>query len=111
MSNTNNFMNKSRTKSDELTITCGSSSELLNQARVEALDGTAQAIMKIRRQYELAAGCEDEYLNQIEDAASSAEDAMFYLASAASEDDDRKLSEILASYGLETISGDSASGK
>lgn len=105
-------MNKSRTNSDELTITCGSSSELLNQVRVEALDGTAQAIKKIRRQYELAAAaCDDECLNQIEDAASSAEDAMFYLASAASDDDDRRLSEILASYGLESIVGDSVSVK
>jgi hypothetical protein len=35
---------------------------------------------------------------------------MFYLASASSEDDDDRLSEILASYGLEDILGGSASG-
>ena len=81
------------------------------RARTDALDATADAVHKIRKHYDISHDYGYDCLNQIEDAASSAEDAMFYLASAASDDDDRRLSEILASYGLESIQGNSASEK
>lgn len=79
------------------------------RARTDALDATADAVHKIRKHYDISHDYGYDCLNQIEDAASSAEDAMFYLASAASDDDDSKLSDILAFYGLESIRGDSAS--
>ena len=81
------------------------------RARTDALDAAADAVHKIRKHYDISHDYGCDCLNQIEDAASSAEDAMFYLASAASDDDDSKLSDILASYGLELIRGDSASEK
>ena len=81
------------------------------RARTDALDAAADAVHKIRKHYDISHDYGCDCLNQIEDAASSAEDAMFYLASAASDDDDSKLSDILSSYGLELIRGDSASEK
>lgn len=82
----------------------------MNEARIGALDATAEAIQKIKVQYTKSQEYGLDCVKTLEDAVSSAEDTMFYLASASSDDDDDRLSEILSSYGLEDILGGSASG-
>lgn len=83
----------------------------LNTVKTDALDATAEAIRRIRTQYALSEDCGLDCMKTLDDAVFSAEDAMFYLASVSSDDDDDRLREILTSYGMESILGDSASGE
>lgn len=74
----------------------------LQQSRIEALDGTAEAIRKIKKQHELTEKVGECGLAEISEAVSSAEEAMFYLATAAAEDDD-EVRRILTDYGMEDL--------
>ena len=56
----------------------------MNEARTGALDATAEAIQKIKVQYTKSQEYGLDCVKTLEDAVSSAEDTMFYLASASS---------------------------
>lgn len=75
---------------------------MLNQARIDALDGTADALKKIIRQKELTRSAGEGGLAEIGEAVNSAEEAMFYLAAASAQDEDDARS-ILSGYGLERL--------
>ena len=71
----------------------------LHLIRVGALDSTASALQKIIKQQELTEEIGEDGLRDIEAAVSSAEDALFYLASASTVDDIDKTRELLQEYG------------
>lgn len=71
----------------------------LHHARIDAIDSTASALEKIIRQHELTEESGERGLSDIEAALSSAEDALFYLASASTVDDMQKTKELLCEYG------------
>ena len=73
--------------------------ERLHQIRVGALDSTASALKKIIKQQELTEEIGENGLRDIEAAVSSAEDALFYLASASTVDDIDKTRQLLKEYG------------
>ena len=73
--------------------------ERLHQIRVGALDSTASALKKIIKQQELTEEIGENGLRDIEAAVSSAEDALFYLASASTVDDIDKTRQLLKDYG------------
>ena len=77
--------------------------ERLHQIRVGALDSTASALKKIIKQQELTEEIEENGLRDIEAAVSSAEDALFYLASASTVDDIDKTRQLLKEYGREDL--------
>ena len=81
----------------------------LAKARIDALDGTSEALTCIIRQQELTEMAGESGMAEICDARTSAEDAMFYLA-AASADDDDKVRKILSGYGLERLCDSPSSG-
>lgn len=81
----------------------------LNQARAEALDGTADALKKIIRQHELTEIAGESGLMELSEAISSAEETMFYLATASSSNDDN-VREILTCYGLQRLYPNDSSG-
>ena len=72
----------------------------LHQSRIDALDGTAEAIRKIKKQHELTERVGESGLAEISEAVNCAQEAMFYLATAAAEDDDA-IRRILTDYGME----------
>lgn len=72
-----------RTKSDEVSKVVNQSD--LHHSRIEALDGTAEAIRKIRKQRELTERVGEAGLAEVSEAVSCAEEAIFYLATAAAE--------------------------
>lgn len=74
----------------------------LHHSRIEALDGTAEAIRKIRKQRELTERVGERGLAEVSEAVNCAEEAMFYLATAAAEDDE-DVQKILADYGFENL--------
>lgn len=74
----------------------------LNQSKIDALDGTAEAIRKIRKQRELTEWVGEGGLSEVCEAVNCAEEAMFYLATAAA-DDDEAVQKILADYGFENL--------
>lgn len=76
--------------------------EPLNQARAEALDGTADALKKIMKQHELTEIAGEDGLQELNEAISCAEETMFYLATASGSNDDN-VREILTVYGLEKL--------
>jgi hypothetical protein len=71
----------------------------LHLIRVGALDSTASALKNIIKQQELTEEVGEDGLRDIEAAVSSAEDALFYLASASTVDDIDKTRELLQEYG------------
>lgn len=71
----------------------------LHHSRIDALDGTAEAIRKIRKQRELTERVGEGGLAEVSEAVNCAEEAMFYLATAAAEDDEA-VQKILAGYGF-----------
>ena len=73
--------------------------ERLHQIRVGALDSTASALKKIIKQQDLTEEIGENGLRDIEAAVSSAEDALFYLASASTVDDIDKTRQLLKEYG------------
>ena len=73
--------------------------ERLHQIRVGALDSTASALKKIIKQQELTEEIGENGLRDIEAAVSSAEDALFSLASASTVDDIDKTRQLLKEYG------------
>ena len=77
--------------------------ERLHQIRVGALDSTASALKNIIKQQELTEEIGEEGIRDIEAAVSSAEDALFYLASASTVDDIDKTRELLKEYGREDL--------
>lgn len=74
----------------------------LQQSRIEALDGTAEAIRKIKKQRVITENVGESGLAEISEAVNCAEEAMFYLATAAAEDDEA-VRRILTDYGLEDL--------
>ncbi len=74
----------------------------LQQSRIEALDGTAEAIRKIKKQRELTERVGESGLTEISEAVNCAQEAMFYLATVAAEDDDA-IRRILTDYGMENL--------
>lgn len=74
----------------------------LHQSRIDALDGTAEAIRKIKKQHELTERVRESGLAEISEAVNCAQEAMFYLATAAAEDDDA-IRRILTDYGMENL--------
>lgn len=74
----------------------------LQQSRIDALDGTAEAVRKIKKQHELTEMVGESGLAEICEAVSCAEEAMFYLAAAASEDE-AAVRRILSDYGMEDL--------
>ena len=80
-------------------------SQQLMQARSEALDQTAAAYRCILKQHELTIEEEIEGMHEIGDAVSCAEEAIFYLAIASSEDD-QEAKQILDGYGLGRLYSD-----
>ena len=74
----------------------------LHQSRIDALDGTAEAIRKIKKQHELTERVGESGLAEISEAVNCAQEAMFYLATAAAEDDDA-IRRILTDYGMENL--------
>lgn len=89
-----------RTKSDEVSKEVNQSD--LHHSRIEALDGTAEAIRRIRKQRELTERVGEAGLAEVSEAVSCAEEAIFYLATAAAEDDE-DVQKILADYGFENL--------
>ena len=77
--------------------------ERLHQIRVGALDSTASALKNIIKQQELTEEIGEEGIRDIEAAVSSAEDALFYLASASTVDDIDRTRELLKEYGREDL--------
>ena len=77
--------------------------ERLHQIRVGALDSTASALKNIIKQQELTEEIGEEGIRDIEAAVSSAEDALFYLASASTVDDIDKTRQLLKEYGKEDL--------
>ena len=77
--------------------------ERLHQIRVGALDSTASALKNIIKQQELTEEIGEEGIRDIEAAVSSAEDALFYLASASTVDDIDKTRQLLKEYGREDL--------
>ena len=75
----------------------------LHQIRVGALDSTASALKNIIKQQELTEEIGEEGIRDIEAAVSSAEDALFYLASASTVDDIDRTRELLKEYGREDL--------
>ena len=71
----------------------------LHHARIHALDTTASALEKIIRQHELTEETGENGLRDIEAALNSAEDALFYLASASTVDEIDKTRQLLREYG------------
>ena len=96
----NDSMNPSRDNVSRLTK-C--EDERLHQIRVGALDSTASALKNIIKQQELTEEIGEEGIRDIEAAVSSAEDALFYLASASTVDDIDKTRELLKEYGREDL--------
>lgn len=76
-------------------------SQLLLQARTQALDHTAAAYRSILIQHDLTVGEGIDGIREIEEAASSVEDAIYYLAGASAFDDDNAMNAILDRYGIE----------
>lgn len=77
----------------------------LQQSRIEALDGTAEAIRKIKKQQVITENVGESGLAEICEAVSCAEEAMFYLATAAAEDESG-IRKILTDYGFEDLCPD-----
>ena len=96
----NDSMNPNRDNVSRLTK-C--EDERLHQIRVGALDSTASALKNIIKQQELTEEIGEEGIRDIEAAVSSAEDALFYLASASTVDDIDKTRELLKEYGREDL--------
>ena len=96
----NDSMNPNRDNVSRLTK-C--EDERLHQIRVGALDSTASALKNIIMQQELTEEIGEEGIRDIEAAVSSAEDALFYLASASTVDDIDKTRELLKEYGREDL--------
>ena len=96
----NDSMNPNRDNVSRLTK-C--EDERLHQIRVGALDSTASALKHIINQQELTEEIGEEGIRDIEAAVSSAEDALFYLASASTVDDIDKTRELLKEYGREDL--------
>lgn len=71
----------------------------LHQARISALDSTAVALKKIIKQQEMTEEIGEKGLRDIEAARNSAEDALFYLATASTVDDIDKTRDLLKEYG------------
>ena len=92
----NDSMNPNRDNVSRLTM-C--EDQRLHLIRVGALDSTASALQKIIKQQELTEEIGEDGLRDIEAAVSSAEDALFYLASASTVDDIDKTRELLQEYG------------
>lgn len=74
----------------------------LHQSRIDALDGTAEAIRKIKKQHELTEIAGEDGLQELNEAIACAEETMFYLATASGSNDDN-VREILTVYGLEKL--------
>ena len=96
----NDSMNPNRDNVSRLTK-C--EDERLHQIRVGALDSTASALKNIIKQQELTEEIGEEGIRDIEAAVSSAEDALFYLASASTVDDIDRTRELLKEYGREDL--------
>ena len=96
----NDSMNPNRDNVSRLTK-C--EDERLHQIRVGALDSTASALKNIIKQQELTEEIGEEGIRDIEAAVSSAEDALFYLASASTVDDIDKTRQLLKEYGKEDL--------
>ena len=96
----NDSMNPKREHVSHLTV-C--ENEHLHQARITALDSTATALQTIIKQHELTEGTGERGLQDIEAALNSAEDALFYLATASTVDDIDKTRELLKEYGREDL--------
>ena len=96
----NDSMNPNRDNVSRLTK-C--EDERLHQIRVGALDSTASALKNIIKQQELTEEIGEEGIRDIEAAVSSAEDVLFYLASASTVDDIDKTRELLKEYGREDL--------
>ena len=96
----NDSMNPNRDNVSRLTM-C--EDERLHLIRVGALDSTASALKKIIKQQELTEEIGVDGLRDIEAALNSAEDALFYLASASTIDDIGKTRELLKEYGREDL--------
>ena len=96
----NDSMNPNRDNVSRLTK-C--EDERLHQIRVGALNSTASALKNIIKQQELTEEIGEEGIRDIEAAVSSAEDALFYLASASTVDDIDKTRELLKEYGREDL--------
>jgi hypothetical protein len=75
----------------------------LHNARIDAIDTTASALEKIIRQHELTEEAGERGLQDLEAALNSAEDALFYLATASTVDDIDKTRELLKEYGREDL--------
>ena len=84
---------------DRVSRLTGCGNQELHHARIDALDTTASALEKIIRQHELTEETDEDGLRDIEAALNSAEDALFYLASASTVDDMDKTRELLREYG------------
>lgn len=96
----NDSMNPNRDNVSRLT---GCDNQELHHARIHALDTTASALEKIIRQHELTEETGERGLQDIEAALNSAEDALFYLATASTIDDIDKTRELLKEYGREDL--------
>ena len=96
----NDSMNPNRDNVSRLTK-C--EDERLHQIRVGALDSTASALKNIIKQQELTEEIGEDGIRDIEAAVSSAEDALFYLASASTVDDIDKTRQLLKEYGREDL--------
>ena len=86
-------------KRDNVSRLTGCDNHELHHARIHALDTTASALEKIIRQHELTEETGENGLRDIEAALNSAEDALFYLASASTVDEMDKTRELLREYG------------
>lgn len=84
---------------DSVSRLTGCGNQELHYARIDALDTTASALEKIIRQHELTDQEGEKGLRDIEAAINSAEDALFYLASASTINDMDKTRELLREYG------------
>ena len=84
---------------DSVSRLTGCGNQELHHARIDALDTTAYALEKIIRQHELTDQEGEKGLRDIEAAINSAEDALFYLASASTINDMDKTRELLREYG------------
>ena len=84
---------------DRVSRLTGCGNQELHHARIDALDTTVSALEKIIRQHELTEETDEDGLRDIEAALNSAEDALFYLASASTVDDMDKTRELLREYG------------
>ena len=96
----NDSMNPNRDNISRLT---GCENEHLHQARISALDSTATALQTIIKQHELTEETGERGIQDIEAALNSAEDALFYLATASTVDDIGKTRELLKEYGREDL--------